>query len=239
MKEVKLEQFEQKLKEKKLFKLDFGEKSYLDLKNLMGRKRKEEEIKLNKTFASQIQMNMDKNDLSEDKIILRKVCNNNANRIKLQKHSNNYNKNLKANTFIIIFISLLIPNNNIIEFNSFYIKIKIQGIGESNTFSSSFNRNYYPNIIYINDIQNYDINYIYYFTEIINNVTLLWNNTINNCKNMFNGCSNITEIDLSNFDSSNVINMEYMFYNCSKLSLLNLSNFKTSNVISMNKMSIM
>ena len=63
MKEVKLEQFEQKLKEKKLFKLDFGEKSYLDLKNLMGRKRKEEEIKLNKTFASQIQMNMDKNDL--------------------------------------------------------------------------------------------------------------------------------------------------------------------------------
>ena len=64
---------------------------------------------------------------------------------------------------------------------------------------------------------------------------------------MFFECTDITEIDLSNFDTSkvNLINdmfhgcnfdtsqvtsMYYMFYNCSSLTSLNLSNFETSKV---------
>ncbi len=49
---------------------------------------------------------------------------------------------------------------------------------------------------------------------------------------------NILEIDLSNFDTSRVMNMSNMFYFMSKLITLNISNFDTSNVISMNDMFI-
>ena len=53
---------------------------------------------------------------------------------------------------------------------------------------------------------------------------------------MFRECSDITEIDLSNFDTSNVENMQLMFYGCSSLTSLNLSNFNTSRVTWMDAM---
>ena len=46
----------------------------------------------------------------------------------------------------------------------------------------------------------------------------------------------LTELDLSSFDTSNVINMSYMFYFCSKLTTLDVSNFDTSNVTDMSNM---
>ena len=51
---------------------------------------------------------------------------------------------------------------------------------------------------------------------------------------MFANCKAIT-LDLSKFDTSNVISMEWMFYRSSATSL-NLSSFNTSNVISMSNM---
>ena len=47
---------------------------------------------------------------------------------------------------------------------------------------------------------------------------------------MFNGCSSLTSINLSNFYTSKVTWMHYMFYGCSSLTSLNLSNFITSKV---------
>ena len=47
---------------------------------------------------------------------------------------------------------------------------------------------------------------------------------------------NILEIDISNFDTSNVTNMEAMFTGMSNLTTLNLSNFDTSKVTSMDAM---
>ena len=44
---------------------------------------------------------------------------------------------------------------------------------------------------------------------------------------MFYNCKNIEKIDLSKFDSSNVVNMERMFCNCKNLETINLSNFET------------
>ena len=41
---------------------------------------------------------------------------------------------------------------------------------------------------------------------------------------MGNDCSKLTPLDLSNFNTNNVINMSYIFYNCSKLTSLDLSN---------------
>ena len=47
---------------------------------------------------------------------------------------------------------------------------------------------------------------------------------------MFNNCSSLTSLDLSNFDTSNVTDMDSMFYGCSSLISLDVSNFNTSNV---------
>lgn len=53
---------------------------------------------------------------------------------------------------------------------------------------------------------------------------------VTNMMLMFKGCSNLTSLDLSNFDTSNVTNMEGMFYNCSNIDSLDLSSFDTSKV---------
>ena len=53
---------------------------------------------------------------------------------------------------------------------------------------------------------------------------------------MFEGCSNLKKINFGNMDTSNVKNMEYLFYGCSELENLDLSNFDTSLVINMRYM---
>ena len=50
---------------------------------------------------------------------------------------------------------------------------------------------------------------------------------------MFRNCSLLKELNISNFNTNNVIYMSYMFRNCSLLKKLNLSNFNTKNVTDM------
>ena len=50
---------------------------------------------------------------------------------------------------------------------------------------------------------------------------------------MFDGCGSLTTLDLINFDTSNVTNMSYMFRDCDSLTSLDVSNFDTSKVIDM------
>ena len=84
-----------------------------------------------------------------------------------------------------------------------------------------------PDKIYINGIyQNDVVIYVYNLTEEINNVKIIYNNSrITNSTSMFFGLMNITSIDFSAFDSSNVIDMSYMFYNCYNLSSKNLNKY--------------
>ena len=53
---------------------------------------------------------------------------------------------------------------------------------------------------------------------------------------MFYGCSSLTNIDLSNFNTNNVTYMNGMFGECTSLTNINLSNFNTNNVTDMNGM---
>ena len=50
---------------------------------------------------------------------------------------------------------------------------------------------------------------------------------------MFFGCTSITNINLSNFNTNNVTNVSDMFFECSPLTNINLSNFNTNNAIDM------
>jgi surface protein len=45
---------------------------------------------------------------------------------------------------------------------------------------------------------------------------------------MFSYCKSLTKLDLSNFNTDNVINMSYMFTFCTSLESLDLSNFNSN-----------
>ena len=59
---------------------------------------------------------------------------------------------------------------------------------------------------------------------------------VTNMRSMFNGMSNLTTLNLSNFNTSQVTNMSLMFRGVSNLTSLNLSNFDTSKVTNMSFM---
>ncbi len=59
---------------------------------------------------------------------------------------------------------------------------------------------------------------------------------VTNMHSMFNCCSSLTSLDLSNFNTANVTNMGYMFYVCSSLTSLDISSFSTANVTYMRNM---
>ncbi len=58
------------------------------------------------------------------------------------------------------------------------------------------------------------------------------------CKALFAGCSNLTEINLTNFDTSQVTDMYCMFDSCKSLASLDVSKFNTSGVTNMSGMFI-
>ena len=162
---------------------------------------------------------------------------------KNKKQSIFINKNKFVYFFIIIkmfiFFKVLIQvlssfNLHYIESNLANITIRIKGNGPKNIFGQEFfTLTYYPTIIYINGEKQNEIKKTYNFTETDNLVELYWNTTITYCGGMFYGCSDITQIDFLNFDTSPVQYMGFMFCNCSSLTSLNLSSFETSNVLSM------
>ncbi|MCI2041554.1 MAG: BspA family leucine-rich repeat surface protein [Bacilli bacterium] len=59
---------------------------------------------------------------------------------------------------------------------------------------------------------------------------------VTNMGGMFIGCSSLTNLDVSNFDTSQVTNMEGMFSDCSDLTSLDVRNFDTSKVTDMHGM---
>ena len=145
---------------------------------------------------------------------------------------------------IINFIQILSTYQQLFNKNFSKITLKVKGIGFNNILGRalgylieagdcSFKNTNYPNEIYINGIGQKIINYSYYFNETFNLIELIWNNNIKDCSCMFHGCFNITEIDLSYFNSSELTNMYRMFFYCSSLTSINLNNFNTSIVTNM------
>ena len=122
---------------------------------------------------------------------------------------------------------MILSKNHYELFKSYFsaIKFKLNGTGNINIYY--YNR---PDEIYINGNKQYVIQSYYNFKEFNNFIELIWYNELSSCYYMFYGCSNIYEMDLSNFNSSKVMNMASMFYGCSSLISINLSNMDTSQV---------
>ena len=56
---------------------------------------------------------------------------------------------------------------------------------------------------------------------------------LTNARKMFNGCASLTELILGEFNTDNMTNMKRMFYGCSSLESLDVRNFNTVNVTDM------
>ena len=152
-------------------------------------------------------------------------------------------KTTKANAILFIILKLYFTFSFLnIEYNCreiilgySYITLKINVSGYSKILSDNFG--HFPDEIFINNhsISDTNINE-YYFNNYNNIIKLVWHNEPTTMNSMFKNCLNITEIDLSNFYSSEVVDMSSLFYGCSNLSSLNLSNLDTSQVLEMNSM---
>ena len=112
------------------------------------------------------------------------------------------------------------------------IILTLNGSGQQSFMSSFFGSDYYPAIILIDGVYHCETSNSYNFTsDGEHTVVMIWNDAIDNMYRMFEGCSSITSIDFSNFDTSQVTHMGNMFRNCSSLtSIIGLSNFNTSSV---------
>lgn len=70
----------------------------------------------------------------------------------------------------------------------------------------------------------------------ISGIEYLKTNNVTDMTNMFAGCYNLTELDVSGFNTANVKKMDHLFSACYGLTSIDVSNFNTSNVTSMNSM---
>ena len=70
----------------------------------------------------------------------------------------------------------------------------------------------------------------------IENIDKINTSLVTDMNNMFYYCSNLTNLDVSNFDTSNVTDMSYMFYNCKSLANLDVDVFYTNNVKNMSNL---
>ena len=147
---------------------------------------------------------------------------------------------IKLIMIINIFISIKGNKFDFYYFHYSKITLKVKGIGENNILGDNKDYNFsdidYLKEVFINGHKQDKIDYKYYFNQTDNYVELIWNDSITNCDNMFFLCTSITEINLSNFNTSQIESMANIFNRCSSLTSLNLSNFDTSKVINMKGM---
>ena len=180
-------------------------------------------------------------------IMQNKNIKNNNNDINQIKSRNNYINNIniiiRKNiiSILIIFITKNIfyqikPNIiiNSYNFKSSKITLKTKGIGESNILGNEEIKKF-QNINYLKEIKingkiQDEIKYNYHFNKTDNCVELIWPDDLDNCDNMFYQCSNITEINLSHFNTSNITSMYCMLDGCSSMTSIDLSNIDTSQV---------
>ena len=113
------------------------------------------------------------------------------------------------------------------------IQIKIIGTGEQNILGSRFSSK--PSEIFVNN-NSVDINSENKISNLesdVNIITMKWNYKVSNCEDMFSDLTNLKEVDLSNFDGTEITSMNFMFWDCINLVSVNFSNLKTPSLIDM------
>ena len=91
---------------------------------------------------------------------------------------------------------------------------------------------------YLNTANVEFMNYMFNGCSALKSLDLTNFNTakVTNMGNMFEGCSALKSLDLTNFNTANVTDMSFMFKGCSALKSLDLTNFNTAKVTNMSFM---
>ena len=181
----------------------------------------------------------------------RRKLNDNDNKFERKREKTKMNnikpKNIKNdyNIISVIIKSIIIITlyyrtiSNIYDsdfFQDSIITLKIKGNIENSILNNNYKNMNYLKEVHINGEKQNEATNKYLFNRTVNFVELIWNDYINNTNDMFKDCTSITEINLSNFDTSKVTSMDNMFERCSSLTSLDLSNFNTQLVKRMNFM---
>ena len=133
----------------------------------------------------------------------------------------------------------------ILEITNEDIEKEIYFLDNSDYFDEKGNKHYHDSLKEFNDIKvdlfidNKKLSYKKYnkFYEAKKyEIILKFNSYIKDCSKMFYNCKNIKNIDLSKFNTKNVINADDMFYNCENIININLSKFNTKNMKTMKNM---
>ena len=159
---------------------------------------------------------------------------------------------MKSNIFfylLLIYFYLTLTKDSfpfLKQINSFSeIKMTIKGNGTQTILSNKeitidsvvHQFSSVPSEILINGVQSNKIDFKVYNLEMEENlITLRWNYTFSYCGAMFYNLTNITKLDLSNFDSSQITCANRMFAFLSSLTSLILSNFNTNLILDMQAM---
>ena len=216
--------------------------SHLNNKIKVLYQEEKSKIKINsyKDDSNQSEKQINENKKKTPKIIPKRIIKNKTKR----KFNNFNNKNKYCFTIIIIF---LIFHNFSYQFElgfkqrkiyslSSNITIKIQGIDIQSIFYGSGGSFPLPNEIYINDIKQNDIKDKYNFNKYLNIVKLVWLSTFSQCNYLFKDCSNIIEIDFSQFSFSNGLYGYQMFYKCTSLTSVNFRSSETIKIYNLIRM---
>ena len=118
-----------------------------------------------------------------------------------------------------IFFSLSIDNSITLKINSGE-KLRIINIGYKSYIRS----------IYINEVLQERISSTYDFTEDNNIVKIIFKNQMSKCNELFKNCSEVYEIDFSDFDSSNMLEIVGFFDYCHSLKSIDISSWDVSKV---------
>ena len=90
-----------------------------------------------------------------------------------------------------------------------------------------------PSKVYLDDKNAEFYNGLIEMSASKHKVKLIFSSPLKNCEKMFYECFSITEINFSEFDSSEVENINNMFENCRKLISIYFGNFNTSKITTM------
>ena len=151
----------------------------------------------------------------------------------------NLEKNKKINNIsfyilLILIIPVISKLKRELYLNTNEITIKIIGNGSQRITSSYFYN--YPDEIYINDTLVAQKKGYLILAEEETIIRMVWFNKLSSCNVLFYDLKNLKEVDLSKFNSSNLVNTASMFKNCYSLELINFTNFDTSSITTMSLM---
>ena len=142
---------------------------------------------------------------------------------------------MKNKIFLLLYNYILIILINPILTEIISVTLKVN---RTDKYTKVIGNDFMPKAIYINGINSTIASdgKIYLEKEGIYNVTMEWDTKKKSYDKLFSDLNSLLEIDLSNFDTSEVTSMKSMFSNCKRLLYINFKNIDTSSVINMASM---